>query len=124
MSDLDPLDVKAQERAQADWEVRQRFTSYQKAEDFKWLMSDRRGRRFVWRLLEETGLFQSSFTGNSETFFREGQRNVGLRLMAMINEHCPDRYNQMVTEQKTHDHRNAESGRDTKHGNRTTAKRY
>lgn len=46
------------------------------------VMSSEEGRRFLWRLLCSTGLRRSSYTGNSETFFREGERNVGLRLQA------------------------------------------
>ncbi len=103
MTDFDPLDTRAQERAHADRKERDRLTSEQEIADFKWLMSDKRGRRVVWRLLEKTGLYRSSFTGNSETFFREGARNVGLAYMALINEHCADKYNLMVTEQREHD---------------------
>lgn len=105
MSDLDPLDIRAQERAIADRKEKQRLTSEQEVADFKWLMSDKRGRRIVWRLLEQTGLYRSSFTGNSETFFREGARNVGLHYVGLINEHCADKYNLMVTEQREHDRR-------------------
>jgi hypothetical protein len=76
-------------------------------DDIKWLMGSRRGRRIVWRLLERTGVFRSSFTGNSETFFREGMRNVGLMLMAQINEACPEQYTQMVQEQRENANRNA-----------------
>lgn len=103
MADFDPLDTRALERATADRKERERLTSEQEIADLKWLMSDKRGRRVMWGLLEKTGLYRSSFTGNSETFFREGARNVGLSYMAFINEHCADKYNLMVTEQREHD---------------------
>ena len=86
MSHFDPLDLKGQERAKEQSDERQRLAIDQDKEDFKWLMGSKRGRRIVWRLLERTGVFRTSFTGNSETFFREGQRNVGLMLMAQIHE--------------------------------------
>lgn len=105
MSEFDPYDVNAQERAKADREGKQRLTSEQEVADLKWLMSDKRGRRIVWGLLEKTGLYRSSFTGNSATFFREGERNIGLQYIAAIHEHCPDKYSLMVTEQKEHDYR-------------------
>jgi hypothetical protein len=98
----------------ADREEKQRLTARQEADDVKWLMSDKRGRRLMWGLLEKTGLYRTSFTGNSETFFREGARNVGLTYMALINEHCPERYNSMVSEQREHDKRNADDGRRSK----------
>ena len=61
------------------------------------------------RLLERTGVFRSSFTGNSETFFLEGQRNVGLMLMAQIHDACPEKYTAMLEEQK-HDAGNDDDG--------------
>jgi hypothetical protein len=110
----DPLDIQAQERARLDREEKHRLTSRQEADDFKWLMSDKRGRRIVWGLLEKTGLYRTSFTGNSETFFREGARNIGLNYMALINEYCADKYNLMVSEQREHDKRNADDRRRSK----------
>lgn len=72
----------------------------QEVDDLRWMMSDKRGRRVMWRLLETTGVYRSSFTGNSETFFREGQRNVGLKLLADIHENCPDAFVTMLKEHK------------------------
>ena len=111
MSNLDPVDIQAQERAKAERDRQQRLTSMQGAEDFKWLMSDKRGRRFIWGLLAKTGVFKSSFTGDSETFFREGARNIGLMLMDAINEHCPDKYAKMAMEQRDNDRRHADDYR-------------
>ena len=102
MSNHDPLDTEALEAHTSSLAEEQKALSRQEADDFKWLMSDKRGRRYMWRQLEKTGVFRSSFTSTSnETFFREGERNVGLRLLALINVHCPDRYNQMVTENQS-----------------------
>lgn len=98
MSQFDPLDLRGQERAKEQSEERTKLALQNEQDDFKWLMSSKRGRRIVWRLLERTGVYRSSFTGNSETFFREGQRNVGLMLMAQINEFSPDQYALMLKE--------------------------
>lgn len=98
MTDLDPTDLQAKERAQKASKEKKRLTSEREAEDFKWLMSDKRGRRVVRRLLERTGVYRTSFTGNSETFFREGERNIGLHYMAMAHAHCMDKYALMITE--------------------------
>jgi len=67
---------------------------------FKTVMASREGRRYVWWLLEQTGVFRSSFTGNSTTFFNEGQRNVGLMLVADINAAAPELYIVMLDEAK------------------------
>jgi hypothetical protein len=64
------------------------------------IMNTKQGRRFIWRLLSFCKVFESSFTGNSTTFFNEGMRNVGLMLMADINESCADKYLRMMKEAK------------------------
>lgn len=48
-------------------------------DDLKQLLSTPSGRRFVTRLLDQTGLLASDmFTGNSTTFYNLGKRDVGL----------------------------------------------
>lgn len=74
-------------------------------------MSDKRGRRAIWRLLDITGIYRTSFTGNSTTFFNEGARNVGLQFLADVNEACPERYLEMLKEQTEHDNGNANGSR-------------
>lgn len=109
----DPLDLRAQDRGRREKQEREKTARLIEADDIRWLMGSRRGRRIVWGVLERTGLFRSSFTGNSETFFREGERNIGLALMAQIHTHCPESYATMVKEQQngdTNDNRNAEHG--------------
>lgn len=55
-------------------------------------------RRFIWEILEKTHIFSTSFTGNSETFFKEGERNVGLRIFLRLQENDPEGYALMVKE--------------------------
>lgn len=76
-------------------------------DDLIWLMGDVRGRRFVWRLLEDAGIYRSSFTGDALlTAFNEGQRNQGLRLMDELLQHCPKRLSEMQREStKTNERR-------------------
>ena len=64
--------------------------------DLLWLMNQREGRRFVWRLLQSCHLYETSFTGTSATFFREGERNVGLQVLADITRLCPELYARMA----------------------------
>lgn len=108
MSERDPTDILGEERAHAEAGQKAKLRGQQEAEDFKWIMSNKRGRRFVWRLLDKAGVFRSSFTGNSETFFREGQRNLGLQVLGLIHEHTPETYAQMLSEkreqERTNDH--------------------
>jgi hypothetical protein len=101
MSNFDPLDIRSQERAQAEADDRARLALQTEIDDLKWLMSNKRGRRFVARMLERAGVWRLSFNTNALTMaFNEGTRNEGLRLLAQITAHCPDRYTEMLKESK------------------------
>ena len=69
-------------------------------EDICGILATRGGRRFMWRYLEECGVFKTSFTGSSQTFFLEGQRNIGLKILADVTEADPDAYLKMMKESK------------------------
>lgn len=99
----DPLNLRQQE-IETERDVRSaKIKRDQEIADFKWLVESKQGRRFLWRLLEKTGVYRSSFTGSSETFFLEGQRNIGLLLVSELNAICPDVYSTMLKEQKSND---------------------
>lgn len=101
MGQFDPLDLRSQEDAQLLAEERARLALRIEVDDLKWLMSDKRGRRFAHRLLERAGVWRSSFNTNALAMaFAEGQRNEGLRLLAHIQSHCPDRGTEMLKESK------------------------
>lgn len=53
------------------------------------LLAEEKGKRMVWWILEQAHVFQNSFTGNSHTFFLEGERNVGLKVFALCMEAEP-----------------------------------
>jgi hypothetical protein len=74
--------------------------------DMKKMMSTCEGRRFVWRLLDRAGVFRTSFTGNSTTFFNEGQRNIGLIVLADVMAAAADQYVVMMNESKEDDRTN------------------
>jgi len=66
---------------------------------FCWLMADRRGRRVVWRLLSDAGVFRASMAATPElTAFNEGRRATGLALLADISRLCPERFAEMQLE--------------------------
>lgn len=99
MSDHDPLDIRGQERAQAERNLRERIARENEDSDVKWLMSSKRGRRFVWRLMDQAGTFRSVFNTNSMAMaFAEGNRNTGLRILAMVTSLCPEHYPAMLKE--------------------------
>ena len=51
MSNYDPTDIRSQERAKADSDLRNKLAKDTEEADLKWLMGSKRGRRIVWRLL-------------------------------------------------------------------------
>lgn len=73
-------------------------------EDLLTVLGTPQGRRFYWRLMTHCGIYKNSFTGNSQTFFNEGMRNVGLKLMGDLMENAPEMYILMIKENK-HDDR-------------------
>lgn len=62
------------------------------------LLATRQGRSWYWNLLSECGVFVTSFTGNSATFFNEGKRQIGLLLVAELTREYPDHYVTMMKE--------------------------
>lgn len=82
-------------RKRKDEQVRDR-----ELHDMRSVMDTVEGRRFVWRLLDRAGVFRTSFTGNSTTFFNEGMRNMGLIVLADVQEACAHQYLVMMNEYK------------------------
>ena len=77
-----------------------KWTREDELADVRAILATKEGRRFVWRYLTECSVFKTSFTGNSQTFFNEGERNVGLKLMADVNDADPEAYIAMLREAK------------------------
>ena len=110
MSNYDPLDLRGQEFAKADRELREKLAQENEAADVKWLMSNKRGRRVIWRLLDQSGVFKLSFNTNAMAMaFAEGNRNYGNRMLSMIHSLCPELYPTMVKE-ANQNVRNADDG--------------
>ncbi len=78
---------------------RQKTRNLQKKAAFRRFMSDPEGRMFMWDLLTLCGIFHSSFSIDAlRCAFNEGRRDIGLRLLADINQLSPDLYMRMVGE--------------------------
>jgi hypothetical protein len=106
MSSYDPTDIRSQERAKSEIDKREQLTKETDESDLKWLMSSKRGRRIIWRLLDRAGVFRLSFNTNAMAMaFAEGNRNEGLRLLAQIHALCPELYPVMLKD-NVNDNRN------------------
>lgn len=53
--------------------------------DLRKLLDRPEGRRVMWWVISEAGVYRTSFTGNSTTFFNEGRRDLGLSILARIS---------------------------------------
>ena len=58
----------------------------QRLDDVAALLGLPAGRRFLGRLLEDWRLFKLSYTGNAQTHFFEGIRNVGLKVLDELTD--------------------------------------
>ena len=67
--------------------------------DIHTILSQRVGRRFIWRLLTAGRIFAPTFTGNNTSFFNEGKREVMLEFLADTQE-FPELYLLMVKESR------------------------
>lgn len=67
--------------------------------DLKKVLSLVEGRRFIWRLLSDAGVFRSSFNANALAMsFSEGNRNLGLVVLNEILKVSPASFTQMQRE--------------------------
>lgn len=85
----------ANENEIKDAEIKVKLLEDQKENDLRYVLASDQGKRFIWGLLEACGIFKSSFTGSSETYFLEGQRNIGLKLLADVMKTDPEAYIKM-----------------------------
>ena len=99
-TERDPTDLNAHAREDEAKGLEANVERKKELEDIRWLMGHKQGRRFVMRLLEKAGIYRTSFTGNSETFFREGMRNLGLFVLSEVMEVTPDQFALMLKEQQ------------------------
>lgn len=98
----DPTDLDAAHAAQEETARGAAKRREQEIADFRWLMSDPHGRRFVWRLMSEGGVFYETFVPGDAlaTAHREGKRVQGLKLLNEVLEVCPEHWVNMMRDQK------------------------
>lgn len=66
-----------------------------------YVLSKVEGRKFYWDLMCDCGIFTvSAHNSGSWTYFNEGKRSVGLKLLKELNDFDPKVYALMVEENK------------------------
>ncbi|WEQ51205.1 hypothetical protein LV478_11755 [Komagataeibacter oboediens] len=68
--------------------------------DLQWLAADARGRRVLSRIMAMTGIIQASYVPGDAltTAFREGQRNIGIQLHAVLTNAGEGLVNKVISE--------------------------
>ncbi len=90
-AEYDAMEVA--ERAEQARQQRSERIRLDEIEDATLLMSTKSGRRFVARMLEDTGVYRVSYTPNAQqTAHNEGNRRVGVELRDLIRKHCPGEF--------------------------------
>jgi hypothetical protein len=110
MQNDNPTDLRQQAAVREERTREEQLKRETELSDFRWLMSDKRGRRFVWRLLGIARVFSLTFRESSkEQDFLEGMRNVGVILIGDAHEHCLTLYHLMERENASNAKRRTDS---------------
>lgn len=76
-----------------------KLAANQLRDDIRYLMGTRSGRRIAWNLLSRAGIFHTNLAAEPISMARqEGRRSIGLELMAMLMQACPEQYGKMANE--------------------------
>lgn len=62
----------------------------------RFVLSTDKGKLFLWWVLERCGVFHQSFSGNSATYFAEGERNVGLKIISQLDAVSPTAFPKLM----------------------------
>jgi len=92
----DPAQVEAEERRIAR-ELQRHQT------DLRTVLSMPEGRRWLWRVLEQTAAFRASYDPDSpiRMAFAEGRRSTGLWLLAELQAAAPGEFAALIAEVQT-----------------------
>ena len=90
----------ADEDVVRDAEQKDKNERDQELEDIKAILAMPQGVRFFRRLMQEGRVFQTTFTGNSNTFFLEGHRNLALKFFSDVCEAAPSKVPDLLIQEE------------------------
>ena len=95
----EPTDLRRQERDAEAEEAVARDARRKELEDLRWLLGHPQGRRIITRLLDEAGLYRTSFNHSGSVMaFNEGKRHLALFLTAELMEASTDGFMKVLKE--------------------------
>lgn len=97
------MDIMQHEHSKQQREAAQQRRAILQAADFKAVLESAEGRRFVYRILAEGGIYQSSFNSDPLVMaYNEGRRALALWLQSLFAD-CPELYLRLIQEKNTDD---------------------
>jgi len=60
----------------------------------------RAGKEVLWYILSLTNLYGDNFTGNSQTFYLEGKRAIGLQILQLLEDADPTAYPRLLLDKQ------------------------
>ena len=98
MAEQEPLDVGSETQVQTRKNKTKNKRDREEIE-LRTILDTYGGRAYIWRMLSRCGVFQLSYTGDPQsTFFREGQRDIGLYILKEIMTLDPTSFQKMQQE--------------------------
>ena len=95
----EPTDIQEHDDEAALTRKKQELRAHREAEDFRWIVSTPQGRRFVWEMLAQAGVFRSVFSGDALVMaYNEGNRVAGLKLLVKLMNDAPKAHEMMMKE--------------------------
>jgi hypothetical protein len=73
---------------------------WQEKEDLQWVLNSPSGRRYLWKVLCNCGIYKTSYGQGEDISFLEGRRNIGLSILDDINDVDRTIYSKMMEENK------------------------
>ena len=64
--------------------------------DLRELLKTPGGRSVIWGILEMCGIYHDSFTGNSQSYYLEGKRAIGLEILQLMEDTDPTSYARLL----------------------------
>lgn len=95
MSDLDDEGRERKRRTKAQQQADRIMA------DWRWLLSDERGRRLVLGLLDHCETFGTGVTGTAADYHRAGRRDVGVHIFNHVMRSDPEAFLRMTKERES-----------------------
>ncbi len=98
-----PIKNASDEEQVKDAKKLARYERKKEINDLRELLQLASGRRFIWRYLSMCGVYRLSYALNAGIYFSEGQRDIGLKLLADVMESNDEALIMMMRENKAKD---------------------